>query len=127
MPIDDPSDSNTVALLNGTETDYDFKYGSGEVAGAYITDGISFSGVTINSIIIGLTEAAENMPRGIMGVGLPQGEVEYIPTHPGVIGALYKQGSISANSYSLYLNNYSKCLDTTFHLRFQLVSNHHER
>ncbi len=106
--LDDPSDSDTVALLDGTEIDYDFKFGSGEVTGAYITDGIAFSGVTIKSIIIGLTDASANTGRGIMGVGLPQGEQPFITPHPGVIGALYKQGSISANSYSLYLNSYSK-------------------
>ncbi len=104
---DDPEVSTTMALLNGTEIHYTFTYGSGEVSGFYITDGISIADTNIESIIIGVSTSADITPpaNGIMGIGLPEDEYQSVPIHPGVIGALYSQGSISSNSYSLYLDD----------------------
>ncbi len=46
--------------------------------------------------------------RGILGVGLSEGESQDIPEHASVLELLFEQGFISSTSYGLYLDEYGK-------------------
>jgi hypothetical protein len=100
--------STTAQLLDGVQQTFNFSYGSGDVLGEYITDNIAVGGASLTNVIIGLTTTDINEQRGILGVGLPQGEAPDIGEHPGVLELLVDQGYISSTSYSLYLDSYSK-------------------
>jgi len=100
------NESTTVQLYEGQEIIFDFPYGSGEVAGIYITDVVAIDGAVLLNTIIGYAETDNNIDHGILGVGLPAGEVNAIPEHPGVLELLVADGYISHKFYSLWLNDY---------------------
>jgi hypothetical protein len=108
IAIVDFSQSTTGQLLDGTTVPFNFSYGSGDVLGDYITDNIAVGGASLTNVIIGVATDDINEERGILGVGLPAGEAPYILEHAGVLELLVEQGYISSNSYSLYLDSYSK-------------------
>jgi hypothetical protein len=104
----DYTQSTTAQLLDDTTVPFNFSYDSGDVVGDYITDSITFGGASLTNVTIGVATGDTNEPRGILGVGLPAGEASDIPEHAGVLELLVDQGYISSNSYSLYLDSYSK-------------------
>ncbi|KAK5443304.1 hypothetical protein LTS15_010839 [Exophiala xenobiotica] len=103
----DAESSTTAELLDNSEIQFNFTYGSGQVSGIYVTDNIEVGGAQLSDAIIALAVDDIQEPRGILGVGLPTGESPDIPTHPGILELLVEQGFISSTSYSLYLDDYA--------------------
>jgi len=103
--IVDLAQSTTAAAPN---VPFHFFYGSGDVAGDYISDNIAVGGANVNAVIIGVASEDTGEPRGILGVGLVAGETPDVLEHAGVLELLVDQGYISSISYSVYLDKYSK-------------------
>ncbi|KAK5206449.1 hypothetical protein LTR47_006054 [Exophiala xenobiotica] len=103
----DAESSTTAELLDNSEVQFNFTYGSGQVSGKYVTDNIEVGGAQLSDAIIALAVDDIQESRGILGVGLPTGESHDIPTHAGILELLVEQGFISSTSYSLYLDDYA--------------------
>ena len=103
--IVDLTQSSTVAAPN---VPFHFFYGSGDVAGDYISDNIAVGGASLTAVIIAVATEDTNEQRGILGLGLPAGETPDVLPHAGVLELLVRQGYISSTAYSLYLDRYGK-------------------
>ena len=98
--------SSTHQVVNN---DFNISYVDGSSAnGQYVSDTITFGGVTIENFQFGLGEVSSSQ-QGVLGIGYAINEVQVnragLQPYPNLPVALVDGGQIQSNAYSVWLND----------------------